>query len=356
MTNRKAILIVDDEELSRVLLSQMFSSQYDIIEAKDGKEAIQKLGQHINDIAIVLLDLVMPVLNGFQVLQVLNAKKIVDRIPVVLITAQKDKDVELRCYTLGASAVIAKPYDTEVVCKQVNNIIEMHKKADEMEDRIQSYQMELTAQQEKLNVFYDNLLDAISNIVEFRDLETGEHIKRVKGFTRIMAQAVMELYPDKGLTRQKIDVIVRASALHDIGKIAIPDEILLKPGRLTDDERQVMMSHTTKGCEILNLIVDMQDEELFRACYEICRHHHERCDGKGYPDGLKGDEIPISAQIVSVVDVYDALVSERIYKKAYDKDTAFQMIVTGKCGQFSPEMLRCLEYSRNALEAFSDSE
>lgn len=356
MTNRKAILIVDDEELSRVLLSQMFSGQYDIIEAKDGKEAIQKLGQHINDIAIVLLDLVMPVLNGFQVLQVLNAKKIVDRIPVVLITAQKDKDVELRCYTLGASAVIAKPYDTEVVCKQVNNIIDMHKKADEMEDRIQSYQMELTAQQEKLNVFYDNLLDAISNIVEFRDLETGEHIKRVKGFTRIMAQAVMELYPDKGLTRQKIDVIVRASALHDIGKIAIPDEILLKPGRLTDDERQVMMSHTTKGCEILNLIVDMQDEELFRACYEICRHHHERCDGKGYPDGLKGDEIPISAQIVSVVDVYDALVSERIYKKAYDKDTAFEMIVTGKCGQFSPEMIKCLEYSRNALEAFSDSE
>lgn len=356
MTNRKAILIVDDDEMSRALLNQMFEREYDIIEAKDGKEAIQKLGQHINEIAIVLLDLVMPVLNGFQVLQVLSAKKIVDHIPVVLITAQKDKDVELRFYTLGASAVIAKPIDVDVVYKQVSNILDMHKKADEMEDKIQSYQIELTAQQEKLNLFYDNLLDAISNIVEFRDLETGEHIKRVKGFTRIMAQAVMQLYPEKGLTPQQVDIIVRASALHDIGKIAIPDNILLKPGRLTDDERQVMMSHTTKGCEILNLIIDMQDEELFKTCYDICRHHHERCDGEGYPDRLKGDQIPLSAQIVSVVDVYDALVSERIYKKAYDKETAFQMIVTGKCGQFSPEMLKCLEYSRNALEAFSDSE
>lgn len=355
MKSRKAILIVDDEELSRELLKQMFEGEYEIIEAGNGKEAIQKIGQHINDIAIVLLDLVMPELNGFQVLQVLNAKKIVDRIPVVLITAQKDTNVELSFFRLGASAVISKPYDAKVVRMQVNNIIDMHKKADEMEDKIHSYQAELTAQQQKLNVFYDNLLDAISNIVEFRDLETGEHIKRVKGFTRIMAQAVMELYPEKGLSPSLIDVIVRASALHDIGKIAIPDNILLKPGRLTDDERQVMMSHTTKGCEILDLIVDLQDEELFKACYDICRYHHERCDGGGYPDGLKGDEIPISAQIVSVVDVYDALVSERVYKKAYDKDVAYDMIVGGKCGQFSPEMLKCLEYSRNALEAFADS-
>lgn len=353
--SRKAILIVDDEEMSRELLKQMFEGEYEIIEAGDGREAIQKLGQHINNIAIILLDLVMPELNGFQVLQVLNAKRIVDRIPVVLITAQKDTKVELSCFAMGASAVISKPYVAQVVRMQVNNIIDMHKKANEMEDKIHSYQMELMAQQEKLGEFYDNLLDAISNIVEFRDLETGEHVKRVKGFSRILAQTMMELYPEKGLTRSQIDIIVRASALHDIGKIAISDSILLKPGRLTDDERQVMMSHTTKGCEILNLIVNLQDEELFKACYEICRHHHERYDGGGYPDGLKGDEIPISAQIVSVADVYDALVSERVYKKAYDRDVAYDMIMGGKCGQFSPEILKCLEFSRNALEAFMDS-
>jgi putative two-component system response regulator len=264
--------------------------------------------------------------------------------------------VELSCYTLGASAVISKPFVAQVVRMQVNNIVDMHRKADEMENTIQSYQAELAAQQEKLNRFYDHLLDAISNIVEFRDLETGEHVQRVRGFTRIMGQAVMELFPERELTRHKIDVIVRASALHDIGKIAIPDNILLKPGRLTEDERQVMMSHTTKGCEILSMIMDFQDEELFKACYDICRHHHERYDGGGYPDKLKGDDIPLSAQIVSVVDVYDALVSERIYKKAYDKETAYNMILTGKCGQFAPEMIKCLEYSRKALEAFSDSQ
>jgi putative two-component system response regulator len=356
MTKRKSILIVDDEEMSRELLKQMFEGEYNIITAKDGKEAIQKLGQNIDTIAVVLLDLVMPVLNGFQVLQVLNAKRIVERIPVVLITAQKDTKVELSCYTLGASAVISKPFVAQVVRMQVNNIVDMHRKADEMENTIQSYQAELAAQQEKLNRFYDHLLDAISNIVEFRDLETGEHVQRVRGFTRIMGQAVTELFPERELTRHQLDVIVRASALHDIGKIAIPDNILLKPGRLTEDERQVMMSHTTKGCEILSMIMDFQDEELFKACYDICRHHHERYDGGGYPDKLKGDDIPLSAQIVSVVDVYDALVSERIYKKAYDKETAYNMILTGKCGQFSPEMIKCLEYSRKALEAFSDSQ
>ncbi len=356
MTKRKSILIVDDDIISRELLKQIFESDYDIIQAEDGREAIQKLGQYINEIAIVLLDLMMPNLNGFQVLHVLNAKRIVERIPVVLVTAQKDTQVELSSYALGASAVISKPFVAQVLRMQVSNIIEMHKKADEMENAIRGYQLELLAQQERMNVFYNNLLDAVSNIVEFRDLETGEHIKRVKGFTRLMAQTVMELYPEKGLTPRKIDIIVRASAIHDIGKIAIPDKILLKPGRLTDEERRIMMDHTVKGCEILNLIVDLQDEELFKACYDICRYHHERYDGRGYPEGLKGDEIPLSAQIVSIVDVYDALVSVRVYKKAYDNETAYNMIVNGECGEFSPEILRCLEYSRSAIEALSDSQ
>lgn len=354
MRNRKAILVVDDEELSRNLLRQMFGDEYDVIEAEDGKEAIQKLSEHINDIAVILLDLVMPVLNGLQVLQVLKARRIVGHIPVVLITAQKDMSVELNCFALGASAVISKPFVSQIVRMQVNNLVEIHREVDEMENIIQVYQSELAARQEKLNQFYDNLLDTISDIVEFRSLETGEHIQHVKDFTRIMAQTVRELYPEKELTQQKIDTIVRASALHDIGKIAISDSILLKPGRLTKEERKVMMSHTIKGCEILSRIADLQDPELYQTCYDICRYHHERYDGSGYPEGLKGDEIPLAAQIVSVVDVYDALVSERVYKRAYDAELAYEMIEDGECGVFSPEMLECLEYSKETLKAISD--
>lgn len=356
MMTRKSILIVDDEEMSRELLSQMFENEYDILTAENGEEAITVLSKHINEIVIILLDLVMPVLNGYQVLQVLNAKKIVDRIPVVLVTAQKDTEVELSCYALGASAVISKPYVAQVVRMQVFNIIEMHKKADTLEEAVDQYKQELDIQKKKLEEYNTNLLEVISNIIESRDLESGTHVKRVKGLTKIMAQTYMQLYRDSGLTRKKIDTIVTASVVHDIGKIAISDTILLKPGRLTDEEYEIMKSHTIKGCDILNMMNDVQDREMLDVSYEICRYHHERYDGKGYPDGLKGDEIPISAQLVSIVDVYDALVSERVYKKAFDKQTAYEMIMDGKCGIFSPKLLKCLEYSRNAMELFFDSQ
>lgn len=352
---RKTILIADDEELSRELLKQMFEKDYDIILAKDGKEAIYELSRHVNDIAAVLLDLVMPVLNGYQVLQVLNAKKILDKIPVALITAQADTQVEISCYTLGASAVIPKPFVAQVVTTRVNNIIEMHKNAEKLEETIQHQQEELDIQKHKLDLFYERLLDAISNIVEFRNVESGTHVKRVKGLTKIMAQTYLRLYPECGLTQQNIDIIVRSSVTHDIGKIAIPDSILLKPGRLTDDERQIMMSHTTKGCECLNSLMDVQDSEQYSVSYDICRHHHERYDGKGYPDGLIGDAIPLSAQLVSIVDVYDALVSERVYKKPFDKETAFQMILNGECGQFCPKIIHCFEEAKADIEAFADS-
>lgn len=351
---RKSILIADDEELSRELLKQMFEDDYNIILAKDGKEAIYELSRHVNDIAAVLLDLVMPVLNGYQVLQVLNAKRILDRIPVALITAQADPQVEVSCYTLGASAVISKPFVAQVVMTRVNNIIEMYNNAEMLKETIQHQQEELDIQKHKLDLFYEKLLDAMSNIVEFRNVESGTHIKRVKGLTKIMAQTYMTLFPESGLTQQKIDIIVRSSVTHDIGKIAIPDGILLKQGRLTEDERQIMMSHTTKGCECLNSLIDVQDSEQFSVSYDICRHHHERYNGKGYPDGLKGEAIPLSAQLVSIVDVYDALVSERVYKKPFDREKAYQMILDGECGAFSPKILYCFEKSKKAIEEFID--
>lgn len=355
MEQRKTILIVDDEEISRELLRQMFESEYNILMAKDGKEAIIEIGRHMGELAVILLDLVMPVLNGYQVLQVLKSKKIIDRIPVILFTAQYSAKVEISCYALGASAIIPKPYVAQVVKLQVKSIIEMHQKAEQLEEQIQGYEQELAQQRKMLEEFYDNLLDAISNVVEFRDVDSGGHIKRVKGMTRILAENYRTLYPDVGLTEAEISAFVRASAVHDIGKIAIPDSILLKPGRLTEAEREVTMSHTTRGCEILNLLKNIQDKEQFQVSYDICRYHHERYDGTGYPDGLKGDEIPLSAAIVGLADMYDTLISDRIYKKRCDKETAYKKILENEGKAFSPQLIRCFEYSRNAIEAFADS-
>ena len=355
--NRKKILVVDDEELNRELLRQMFEDEYDVIAVEDGRQAILEIGKHMKDLVVILLDLIMPVLNGYQVLQVLNAERITDRIPVVLITAESGSETELSVYALGAASMVSKPFDPEIVRRSVHNIIALRNSAAEMEEIIESQQKLLNIQKQQIEAYNDNLLEAISNIVEFRNLESGTHTKRVKGYTRIIAQTYMQLYPEAGLTKHKIDTIAHASVTHDIGKISIPDSILLKPGRLTDEEREVMMTHTTKGCEILKLLQeDLHDSELLTVSYEICRHHHERDDGKGYPDGLKGDEIPLSAQLVSLADVYDALVSERCYKKPFDKETAYNMIMEGTCGVFSPKLLKCLEQSRNAIELFADKQ
>lgn len=352
---KKSILIVDDEELNRELLKQIFENDYNILLAKDGKEAISLLSKNYKDIVVILLDLVMPVVNGYQVLQVLNSKGMFKEIPVILVTANADPKGELFCYSLGAAAFIYKPFDVKVVRKMVDNIIEMYHHSESLKISLKNKEEMLHESQKKLNIFYDKLTEVVSNIVEFRNLESGTHIKRVKDLTKIIADNYMKLYPESGLTPEKIGVIVRASAIHDIGKIAIPDNILLKPSRLTEEEREVMKSHTTKGCEILNLLADIQDDEQYSVSYEICRHHHERYDGNGYPDGLSGDDISLPAQLVSIVDVYDALVSDRIYKKAYDEETAYKMIMDGECGVFSPKLLHCFTYARDQIENYTET-
>lgn len=345
---RGTILIVDDDEMELALLNQIFEGEYNIMMARNGKDAIVQLNAHYNEVVIILLDLLMPVLNGYQVLQVLKSSDVFRDIPVAVITANTDQALEVSCYNMGAMAVIHKPFVAQVVRQQISNIVETYQCSLELK-------MDLNAQLTKLNAFNEHLIDAISNLVEFRDLESGAHIKRVKGLTRILAEEYALSYPDSGLTPESIDTIVRAAAIHDIGKIAIPDSILLKPGRLTEDERQVMMSHTTKGCEILSLLSSLQDLDQMQVSYDICRHHHERHDGNGYPDGLKGDEIPLSAQLVSVADVYDALTSDRVYKRAYSKEVSYNMILKGECGIFSPNLLSCLKNSKTKLEQFSDS-
>lgn len=358
---RNTVLIVDDAELNRDILREILEDDYKIMEAENGRTALKLLKNHHEEIAVLLLDLNMPEVDGFGVLETMQREHWMSRIPVLIISGETSVTAEKKCFEYNISDFIKKPFDNTIVKKRVSNVIALFQYQNELEEKIQQqtetlrkqYRL-LQVQAEKLRKSNTDIIDILGTVVEYRNLESGEHIKRVKGFTRILANQIPKDYPEYGLTDKKIEVIASASAMHDIGKIAIPDHILLKPGRLTEDEFAYMKSHTTRGGEILSNIKGIWDEEYAKVSYEICRHHHERYDGKGYPDGLAGEEIPLSAQIVSIADVYDALISERIYKGAYSKDKAFCMILDGECGVFSPKLLECFRKVKYKFEMLAD--
>lgn len=360
---RGKILIVDDVELNRVMLAAILKEEFPILMADGGRQAIEQLEEHHDEIAVVLLDLIMADMDGYDVLMTMKERAWMEKIPVLVISAESKVDVERKCYELGVSDFIHKPFDNAIVKNRVNNIVELFRYKNDLEAKVEK-QTEalkkknklLAKQAEKLKESNTQIIDILGTVVEFRNLESGEHIKRVKGFTKILAEQAMQDYPEYELTPEKIEIIESASVLHDISKIAIPDGILLKPEKLTKDEYEYMKSHTTRGCEILNNIKNIWNETYGKACYEICRHHHERYDGKGYPDGLAGEEIPISAQLVGVADVYDALVSDRVYKKAYTKEEAFRMIQAGECGVFSPKLMECFGKVKDKFEALADEQ
>lgn len=354
---RNKILIVDDVEINRDLLSEMLSDQYDIVMAENGRQALEILEKIHDDLSAMLLDLIMPEVDGMAVLKIINKKPWKGQVPIIIISGEDAIQIEATCLELGAVDFIHRPFNEWLVTKRVNNAVTLFQYQQELEQKVKLQTEALRKQNrllkhqaEQLRQSNANVIDILGTVVECRDMESGEHIKRVKDYTRILAEKLMECYPEYELTKHKIEVIVSASALHDIGKIAIPDSILLKPGKLTNEEFEYMKSHTTRGCEILKNIKNVWDKEYSKASYEICRHHHERYDGRGYPDALKGEEIPISAQIVSIADVYDALVNERVYKSAFSKEKAFQMIVTGECGVFSPKILECFWNVRKKFE------
>lgn len=357
---RKTILIVEDVALNREMLRVLLGNEYNIIEASNGVEAVECIKNRGGDLSAILLDLLMPIMDGYGVLEYMTRRQLLDVVPVLVISAEASSDTERECLDMGVTDFIRKPFDGRIVRKRVGNSVELFDYKRQLEARV-AMQTEalrrqneiLISQAEKLREMNDEIIDIMGTVVEYRNLESGEHIKRVKGFTRIIAEEMAERYPEYGLTKQRIDVITAASAMHDIGKIAIADSVLLKPGKLTREEFEYMKSHTTKGCEIIEQIKDVWDDEYKQTCYEICRYHHERDDGQGYPDGLSGDEIPIAAQIVSVADVYDALVSERVYKSAYDCDTAYEMILNGECGVFSDRLIECLKNTREKMAALA---
>lgn len=358
---RKIILIVDDIDLNRDVLKALLDDEYDILEATNGSDAIQIIEQNSQSLNAILLDLVMPVMDGYGVLEYMEARELHDHIPVLVISAESSSETERTCLDLGVTDFIRKPFDGRIVRKRVGNAVqlfiykhELEKKIARQTEKLRHQNKVLERQAERLREKNEQIIDVMGTVVEYRNLESGEHIKRVKGFTRIIAEQAAKDYPEYKLTPQKIDVITAASAMHDIGKIAILDSVLLKPGRLTEEEYEHMKMHTTKGCELIDQIEGIwEDDEYRRTCYDICRHHHERYDGRGYPDGLSGEDIPLSAQLVSIADVYDALVGERVYKKAYGSDKAYDMILGGECGVFSPKLIDCFVKARDRMEQFA---
>ena len=353
--NMKKILIVDDAEANRSILANMFHDQFNVLQAQNGVEALKVIEETENDFSIILLDLHMPVMNGFELLEILNQRGYMKQVPVILITGDDSADSEKKGYELGASDIIRKPFDPYIVRTRISNIVELYMHKNHLEELVENQTREIKRQAEKLKETNIQFIDALSNFVEFRNLESAQHNHRIRTFTRVLLEKVSELYPEYKLTEDLIEKISLAAAMHDVGKITIPDVILLKPGRLTKDEFEIMKTHTTRGCDIIDMVASIQgEEEFYNYCYEICRYHHERYDGRGYPDGIAKDDIPLAAQVVAIADVYDALVSVRVYKEAYSKETAYQMIMDGECGIFSPRILYCFKLVRGEFENLVD--
>lgn len=328
------ILIADDVDMNRELLMDIFEDQYEIVEARDGEEAMQAIHEHGTDLSAVLLDLYMPNVDGLSVLRTMQAHQELNKIPVLLITADYDPKIERECLELGAMDFIKKPYNAMLVEQRVRNAVSLYTYKNHLEDKVE----EQTAKLRRRN---RNMAILLGNLVESRNLESGEHVQRVSSYTRALAEQLVQDDPEYGFTKERIEIITDAAVLHDVGKIAVSDTILLKPGRFTPEEFEIMKTHTTLGAEYLKSVRNIWEEDYFAVCYNIAKYHHERYDGKGYPEGLAGDEIPIEAQLVSVADVYDALIEERCYKKPIPKDQACEMIVNGECGTFSPKILEC---------------
>ena len=339
--NKGKMLIVDDSEINRAILSVIFDDSYEIIEAVNGKEAVDIMEKRDTEINAVLLDLSMPVMSGDEVLAWMNKSGILPRLPVFVVTAEGNDDTMQRCYELGAVDIIQKPVVPYFIRRRVDNVTELYESRKKLSKRVEMQDYELLEKAREINILNLSLIETLASAIESRDQESGEHVKRIGRFTAFFLHQLNKtgLY---FFSDDEIRTIAEAAILHDVGKIAIPDAILKKPGRLTEEEFDIMKTHSARGEEILRSIRGYQSYPVFAYAVDICLHHHERYDGRGYPDGLKGDEIKIYTQVVSLADVYDALTSDRVYKKAMPSEEAIDMIVNNKCGVFNPMLMEIL--------------
>lgn len=336
---RNTLLLVDDMQINRAILAAMFEGEYEILEAEDGEAALALLRRDRQKIAAVLLDLLMPGKDGYAVLREAAADESLSHIPFIVITADRTPESEVRVFDLGATDIITKPFEAQSVKRRIQNAVELYRYRLRLEELVEEQAVQIRESNTAL-------IDGLSSVIEHRSLESGQHIRRIRGFTRLLLREVAREHPEYGMDDHTIDVIVGASTLHDIGKIAIPDAILNKPGPLTKEEFEVMKTHTLRGCEILTGLDRMSDPEYLSYAYNICRYHHERWDGGGYPEQLRENNIPIYAQVVAVADCFDALTTDRVYKRAIPQEEAYDMILRGECGAFSRELLECLKSAR----------
>lgn len=342
---KQKILIADDSEMNRALLAEILKEQYDVAEAENGAEAISLLSKQRADFSLLLLDIVMPEMDGLEVLACINKYHWNDTLAVIMISADDSPANIKRAYDLGAFDYISRPFDLTIVQRRISNTMFLYAR----QQRLEKIIAEQLQEQEKNN---ELMISILSHIVEFRNGESGLHILRVNTITKYLLKQLVQRTDQYFLSKADISLISTASALHDIGKISIPDTILNKPGRLTAEEFEIIKTHAMVGADMLSdLPIEQQEAPLVKVASEICRWHHERYDGNGYPDGLKGEEIPIAAQVVALADVYDALTSERCYKKAYSHEESLKMILEGQCGAFNPALLLCLEEIANLLES-----
>lgn len=358
---RDKILIVDDSAFVRQMLKENLQNAYGILEAANGREALNIIVAHSQEIAAVLLDIVMPEINGIMLLKILNEKKYLEQFPVLMVTSEEDVTSVGQCFDYGASDLIRKPVNTEFVKQRVEKLIGLYTQRGEFKERLEKQtftmrkQFQLLQQQaEQLKLSNERIIDVLGTVIEYRNMEKRTHIKRVQEFTKILAGYMMEDYPEYELTEDKIRVIVAASALHDVGKVMIPDSILLKPGKLTEEEFEYAKSHSIRGYDIIESIAEDWEEEYAKYSREITRWHHEKYDGSGYPDGLVGDEIPISAQLVSIADCFESLLSESVYKSAIPFEDAYGMILQGECGVFSYKLLECFRKAKEAMKEHTE--
>ena len=335
LQNKSQILLVDDSAMNRMMLAEILGDSYHILEAENGQECLETLQKEAGNIALVLLDINMPVMDGFEVLKAMNANHTIEDIPVIMISSDDSDAAIRRSYELGASDYVNRPFDARIVYRRVTNTIKLYAKQRRL---VQMVSDQIRARENNT----DTLVGVLSHIVEFRNGESGAHVRHIRTITEILLHRLLENSNKYSISAEQQDEIPLASALHDIGKIGIDEKILNKPGKLTPEEFEVMKTHSMLGAEMLHDLDNFGEQPLLQTAYEIARWHHERWDGRGYPDGLKGDEIPISAQLVSLADVYDALTSERCYKKAFSHEKAVQMILNGECGAFNPLLLQCL--------------
>ena len=339
---KQRILIVDDSEMNRIILSEILQDEYDIIEASTGEECLRLLEEYGTGLALILLDIVMPGMDGFGVLDYMNRNHWIEEVPVIMISSEDSTTFVRRAYEQGVSDYISRPFDAKVVYQRVFNTIKLYAK----QRRLVTLVTEQIYEKEKNNQM---MISILSHIMEFRNGESGLHVHHINVLTSMLLERLVQKTDRYHLSWSDQLMITTASALHDIGKMGIDENILNKPGRLTKEEFEEMKKHTLIGASMLKSLELYQDEKLVQIAYQICRWHHERYDGKGYPDGLKGEEIPIAAQVVSIADVYDALTSERVYKSAYTHEKAIEMILNGECGTFSPLMLECLLDIKDAI-------